>query len=73
MDLTGFTLAQIKQTLQEIKKMVSVVLDTPLKTAIDKMMTALNLLEKQMIDKAVEKLKDVEKDAITAYYYATGI
>ncbi|XP_075250827.1 uncharacterized protein LOC142343027 [Convolutriloba macropyga] len=73
MDLTGFTLAQIKQTLQEIKKMVSVVLDTPLKTAIDKMMTALNLLEKQMIDKAVEKLKDVEKDAITAYYYQLAV
>ena len=50
--------------------MIGVILETPLKNAIEKMTTAFNLLENCQIAEAIIKLRDAENDAITAYNYA---
>ena len=50
--------------------MIGVILETPLKNAIEKMTTAFNLLENCQIADAIIKLRDAENDAITAYNYA---
>ena len=56
-DMTGLALAQIKKTLEDIKKMIGVILAAPLKTAIDKTATAMNLLQNEQVDEAIEEFR----------------
>ena len=70
MDLTAITLMQIKRSLEDLKKMVQIVLDTPLLTALDKLITAMNLLQNHPIDEAIEKFRRAEDDAHTAFHYS---
>ena len=72
LDFSGLGLMQIKMAIQKLHNMISVILDTPLETAIAKTLTALNLLEHNQIEPAVEKFKLVESDAIMAFHYAKG-
>ena len=72
MDLTALTLAQMKKTLEDIKKMVKIILSTPLKTAGKKVLTAMNCLENKQVAEAVMEFREAKKDAQTAYEYAKG-
>ncbi|XP_063721160.1 uncharacterized protein LOC134847855, partial [Symsagittifera roscoffensis] len=72
MDLTALTLAQMKKTLEDIKKMVKIILSTPLKTAGKKVLTAINCLENKQVAEAIMKFRAAEDDALTAYEYAKG-
>ena len=72
LDLTGVALAQIKKTLEEFKKMVGIILSTPLKTAVDKTLSAMNLLENEQISRAVKEFEGAKDDAQTAFHYAKG-
>ena len=72
MDLTGVALAQIKKTLEDIKKMVEIILSAPLKTAVDKTLSAMNLLENEQISRAVKEFEGAKDDAQTAFHFAKG-
>ena len=72
MDLTALTLAQIKKTLEDIKKMMKIVLATPLKTAGSKTLSAINYLENNQIRNAVKQFWDAKNDAQQALVYAKG-
>ena len=70
LDLTGLALAQIKTTLEDIKKMVGIILSTPLKTAVEKTLSAMNLLQNEQINRAVKEFEGAKDDAQTATQYA---
>ena len=70
MNFTALALAQMKKTLAEIKKMVQIILSTPLKTAGKKVLTAINYLENQLVDEAIGEFRAAKEDAQTAYEYA---
>ena len=64
MDLIGLALAQIKKTLEDI---------TPLKTAVNKTLSAMNLLQNQQIEEAVAEFRGAKDDAQTAFQCAKSL
>ena len=69
-NLSALALAQIKIKLEDIKKMVEIILSTPLETATMKTLTALNLLQNVQIDQAVQAFRGALDDARQALVYA---
>ena len=51
---------------------MEVILETPLKTALNKMTDVLILIEQEMLEDSIQFLHEVRNDATTAFYYAIG-
>ena len=69
-NLTALTLTQIRRTLEDTRKKIQTVLDTPLLTAIDKFLTAINLLQNFQVEEAITSFRSAANDALTAFHYA---
>ena len=69
MDMTGLTLAQIKESIKRIEGKIDVLLETPLKLAKDRFRAALNMISNKDPKKAYETLKDVLDHGTQAFYY----
>ena len=69
MDMSGLTLAQIKESLKKIEGKINIILETPLKQAKDRFRAALNMIIHKDQKKAFNELKDVIHYATKAFYY----
>ena len=66
-DMTGFTLAQIKREIEEIKESLNVVLGAPLKLALEAYWNSLHQLEHGNIKRCVEEVKEMTRQARKAF------
>ena len=70
MDMTGLTLAQIKESIKRIEGKIDIILEAPLKQAKDRFRAALNMISHKNQKKAFDTLKDVIDHANQAFYYS---
>ena len=72
LDTTGFTLAHIKKIVENIEKKVDVILDTPMKLALDYSQSVVLMMMNHSYENAHETLKKVLDEAMRAFYYSAG-
>jgi len=70
LDLTGFTLAQIKSKLENIEKKLNIILGTPIKLAVEYFSEAMTLMECEDIERTVAAMDKVRDQAMLSYQYA---
>ena len=70
LDTTGFTLAQIKKIVKNIEEKVDVLLDTPMKLALDYSQSVILKMINKSYKSAQETLKKVLDEAMKAFYYS---
>jgi len=70
LDLTGFTLAQIKRKLEIIEQKLNIILGTPIKLAVEYFSTAMTLMECGDIERTVAEMNEVRHQAMQSYQYA---
>jgi len=70
LDLTGFTLAQIKRKLENIEKKLNIILGTPIKLALKYFSTAMTAMECKDIKRTVAEMDKVRDQAMLSYEYA---
>ena len=66
LDMTGFTLAQIKKAVERIEKKVNVLIDTPMKMSFDYVKSLIGQIENknnEMAFKTADKLGDKAMEA----------
>ena len=71
-DASGFTLHQIKNIVKNIEQKVDVILDTPLKKALDYSQSVVLKMINKSYRSAQETLKKVIDESMTAFYYSAG-
>ena len=72
LDMTGFTLKQIQETVQRIEAKVDTMLKEPLNSAIDFFTCAMLEIENESFKDAYENFKDVIGKATEALQYSSG-
>ena len=72
MDLSGFQIHQIKLMIEDIKRKIDVVLATPMELALDCYERAVVNIEHGDISGAIDEMKQVKRNAMTAFQYAKG-
>ena len=69
MQMTGITLALIRESIKNIEGKIDVLLETPLKLAKDRFRAALNMVTHKELKKAYETLNSVIDNSTQAFYY----
>jgi len=70
LDLTGFTLAQIKSKLENIEQKLNIILDAPIKLALKHFSTAMTAMEFEDIEQTVAEMDKVRDQAMLSYEYS---
>ena len=71
-DTTGFTLAKIKKGVQDIQESLNIVLAAPLQLALEAYSNSISQFQKNQIDRSLEEVKFMERQARKAYVYSAG-
>ena len=72
LDMTGFTLAQIKKTVESIEKKVDVILSTPMKMSWDYLKRLITQIEMTNNILALQTANDLDKKANEAFHFSDG-